>query len=61
MKEKSKQQYQQAYKATSIFGGVQVFNILIGLIRSKFLALWLGTEGYGLNGLLNAPLGARYL
>ena len=39
-------------KATSIFGGVQVFNILISLIRSKFIALFLGPAGMGIAGLL---------
>lgn len=39
-------------KATSIFGGVQVFNILITLIRGKLVAILIGTAGMGLNGLL---------
>jgi len=38
-------------KATSIFGGVQVFNILITLIRGKAVAMLLGPAGMGLNGL----------
>lgn len=49
--------YRQVFKATSIFGGVQVFVIAIGLIRTKFVALFIGPEGYGINSLLNAPLG----
>jgi O-antigen/teichoic acid export membrane protein len=48
--------YRQIFKATSIFGGAQVFNILIGIVRAKFVALFLGTAGYGIFGLLNAPL-----
>lgn len=48
--------YKQIMKATSIFGGVQVFTILIGLVRSKFVAVLLGTTGFGINGLLNTPL-----
>ncbi|HEY3369694.1 MAG TPA: oligosaccharide flippase family protein [Prolixibacteraceae bacterium] len=44
-------------KATSIFGGVQVIVILIGIIKTKFIAIWLGTTGVGIIGLLNAPLG----
>jgi O-antigen/teichoic acid export membrane protein len=43
-------------KATSIFGGVQVFNILITLIRGKFVAILIGTAGMGLNGLLISGL-----
>ena len=48
--------YRQIFKATSLFGGVQVFNILIGIVRVKFIAILLGTTGVGIIGLLNAPL-----
>jgi O-antigen/teichoic acid export membrane protein len=41
-------------KATSIFGGVQVFQILIVIIRSKLIAILLGPAGMGLSGLLQA-------
>ncbi|WP_460879730.1 oligosaccharide flippase family protein [Pontibacter rugosus] len=43
-------------KATSIFGGVQVGNILINIIRSKFIAVLLGPTGMGIAGLLTATL-----
>lgn len=43
-------------KATSIFGGVQVFNILITLIRGKAVAVLLGPTGMGLNGLFLSGL-----
>lgn len=49
--------YRQIMKATSIFGGVQVFYILIGLIRSKFVAVLLGPTGMGVAGLLAATTG----
>lgn len=48
--------YKSIFKATSIFGGVQVFNILVTLIRSKALAVLIGTAGMGLNGLFMASL-----
>jgi O-antigen/teichoic acid export membrane protein len=48
--------YRQIFKATSLFGGVQVFNIIIGIVRVKFVALLLGAAGVGIMGLLNAPL-----
>lgn len=41
-------------KATSIFGGVQVFQITITIIRSKIIAVLLGPAGIGINGLLNS-------
>jgi O-antigen/teichoic acid export membrane protein len=48
--------YRKIFKATSLFGGVQVFQILIGIIRNKFVAILLGTAGVGIMGLFNAPL-----
>jgi len=48
--------YKSIFKATSIFGGVQVFNILITLIRGKAVAILIGTAGMGLNGLFLSGL-----
>lgn len=48
--------YKSIFKATSIFGGVQVFNILITLVRGKALAILIGTAGMGLNGLFMSGL-----
>jgi hypothetical protein len=49
--------YRQIMKATSIFGGVQVFQIIIGIIRSKFIAVFLGPTGMGISGLLQVSIG----
>ena len=49
--------YRQIFKATSLFGGVQVFNILIGIVRSKFIAVLLGPTGMGIAGLLTSTTG----
>ena len=49
-------EYRQVMKATSIFGGVQVFTILIGIIRSKFIAILLGPIGMGVFGLLSSTI-----
>jgi len=48
--------YRQIMKATSLFGGVQVFNIIIGIIRSKFVAVLLGPAGMGIMGLLTSTI-----
>ena len=45
--------YAHVLKYTGIFGGVQGLNILIGLVRSKLVALILGPAGMGLASLLN--------
>ena len=52
-----KSAYRQIMKTTSIFGGLQVFQIIIGIIRSKFIAVLLGPAGMGLAGLLQAGTG----
>jgi O-antigen/teichoic acid export membrane protein len=49
--------YRQIMKATSLFGGVQVFLIVIQVIRSKFVAILLGPHGMGISGLLYSTLG----
>jgi len=46
--------YRQIFKATSLFGGVQVFIILIQIVRSKFIAVLLGPAGMGIAGLFNS-------
>lgn len=52
-----KSSYRSIMKATSLFGGVQVFNILITIIRTKFVAILLGPTGMGVAGLLNVTIG----
>ena len=44
--------YRQIMKATSIFGGVQIFTIIISIVRSKIIAVLLGPVGIGINSLL---------
>lgn len=44
-------------KATSLFGGVQFFNIIISIIRLKFVAIFLGPAGMGIVGLLTSTIG----
>jgi len=48
--------YRSIFKATSLFGGVQVFNIIIVIIRGKVVAVLLGTSGMGLNALFLSTL-----
>ncbi len=45
--------YKNILKGTSVFGGVQAFQILINLIRGKFVALFLGPAGMGVSSLFN--------
>lgn len=48
--------YRSIFKATSLFGGVQVYQILIGVIRSKFIAILLGPAGMGVQGLYQSTV-----
>lgn len=48
--------YRQIMKSTSLFGGVQFFQIIIQVIRSKFVAVLLGTTGVGIIGLLTSTI-----
>lgn len=43
-------------KALGIFGGVQITSILCGIVKVKFLALWLGPVGVGLFGIFNSAV-----
>ncbi len=48
--------YRSIFKATSLFGGVQVYQILIGIIKSKFVAILLGPGGMGIMGLYQSTV-----
>ena len=49
-----KESYGQIVKSTALIGGTQVLNILIGIVRVKILALFLGPVGIGLAGMYQA-------
>ena len=51
---KKENSYTNIIKRISSFGGIQVFNILINLIRGKFVALLLGPEGMGISSLFTS-------
>lgn len=48
----NKSSYRQIMKATSLFGGVQVINIIVSIVKSKFVAVFLGPYGMGIFSLL---------
>jgi O-antigen/teichoic acid export membrane protein len=48
--------YRQIFKATSLFGGVQIVSVITGILRSKFVAIFLGPVGMGISGLLVATV-----
>lgn len=51
-----KDSYKSIFKATSLFGVVQVYNIFVSIVRSKFVALLIGPAGVGILGLYQSAL-----
>ncbi len=49
-------EYNHVLKYTGVFGGVQGLSILIGLVRTKAIALLLGPEGMGLASLFQTSV-----
>ncbi|MCD8394155.1 MAG: oligosaccharide flippase family protein [Bacteroidales bacterium] len=43
-------------KAMSLFGSLQVIQILCSVVRTKLVAIWIGAEGVGLFGLYNGAI-----
>lgn len=56
MSDNNQSSYRSIFKATSLFGGVQVYQILIQIIKSKFIAILLGPAGVGIIGLFQSGL-----
>ncbi len=50
------QDIKKSLKATSLFGGVQVFSILISIIRNKIVAVLIGPTGIGIVELYNSTV-----
>lgn len=48
--------YKSIAKGNALFGGVQIYNIALGIFRNKIVAVLLGPEGMGIMGLLNSSL-----
>lgn len=56
MTDTDQQSYRKILKATSVFGGIQFLQILVQIIRSKFIAIYLGPFGVGISNLLGSTL-----
>ena len=56
MSDSQQSSYRSIFKATSLFGGVQIYQILIQVIRSKFIAVLLGPSGVGMIGLYQSGI-----
>lgn len=52
--QKDNSSYRNIMKGTAIFGGVQVINIAVGIIRGKLVAIILGTAGMGYTSIITS-------
>lgn len=48
--------YLNILKSTSLFGGVHGFNAIVNLVRTKIVAVLLGTSGVGLSSIYNTVI-----
>ena len=53
---KEENSYSNILKRLSAFGGVQIFNIFVSLLRGKFVAMFLGPVGMGISSLYATSL-----
>ena len=56
---KFKTTYRQIFKYTSLLGGVQIFNVLMSIIRNKCAAYFIGPWGMGLADERKCPMRRR--
>lgn len=56
MAEHNRNSYGNILKATALFGGVRVFQIIINVLRSKLVAMLIGPAGMGINNLFKHTL-----
>ncbi len=50
----SEKSYGQILKSSALVGGSSLLNVLIGMVRTKVMALLLGPAGFGLFGVFNS-------
>ena len=54
MSEREKSSFRQIIKSSALIGGSSVINVALGVLRTKVLAVLIGTEGMGLFGALSS-------
>ena len=54
MEKEDRSRYRSSFGATVLFSGVQIYQILIRIIKSKFVALFIGPAGFGISSLLRS-------
>jgi len=54
IKQSERSRYRSSFGATLLFSGVQIYQILIRIIKSKFMAVLIGPVGFGISSLLRS-------
>jgi O-antigen/teichoic acid export membrane protein len=54
--EKQYSGYKGIFKSTLLFGFVQIFKVIIGVVKNKIVAIILGAEGMGVMGIYNSTI-----
>ena len=54
--EDSRKTYKKGLKGIAVFGGLQVYKILLSVLTTKVSALFLGPVGSGIYGLISSTL-----
>lgn len=54
IQQSERSRYRSSFGATLLFSGVQIYQILIRIIKSKFVALFIGPAGMGIQSLLHS-------
>lgn len=57
MAERDSNSFRSILRNTTLLGGVQVFQVLINVVRGKFVAIFLGPDGMGVSSLFTASSG----
>lgn len=53
---KTSTSYRSIFKATSLYGGLEAYQVIINLIKTKVVAILLGPAGVGINGLYTSAI-----
>ncbi len=48
--------YRRIVKSTGVLGGVQIITMLCSIVKTKWIAIWIGAEGMGIMGLYNTSI-----
>lgn len=54
LQQEERNRYRSSFAATILFSGVQIYQIIIRIVKSKFVAMFIGPAGIGIQSLLHS-------